>query len=225
MRVFVGWSDSTRRPGRVVVLASLIIVVVLVITLPHAHITANANTAALVGNAFAERGALHKSRELLRAEDLEWVRLDLHSPVETRRQVRLRHTEIRILVLLSLLEETEVQAIISLVANGQVWEDEISSADGTVQVGHARGWNSCQDWGGLACGGLDTSVSDRTRVLQAGEEEEIGIVVECDVLASLNSLSLDDSKFDNRRRVDRSAIAVGLGSCTASTGALRLLEN
>jgi hypothetical protein len=52
-------------------------------------------------------------------------------------------------------------------------------------------------------------VSDGTRVLQASEEEKVGIVVECDVLAGLNGLSLDDSKFDNRRRVNRSAIAVG----------------
>jgi hypothetical protein len=130
--VFVGWSNSTRCTGWIVVLAALIVVVVLVITLPHAHITTDANTAALVGDALAEGGALHESRELLRAKDLERICLNLHAPVETRRQVGLRHTKIRILVLLGLLEETEVQAVVSLMANGQVWKDEISSADRTV---------------------------------------------------------------------------------------------
>jgi hypothetical protein len=68
-------------------------------------------------------------------------------------------------------------------------------------------------------------VSDGTRVLQTSKEEEVGIVVECDILAGLHGLSLDDSKLDNRRRVNGSAIAMGLRSCTTSTGALRLLKD
>jgi hypothetical protein len=47
--------------------------------LTHADITAYAYTAALLGNSAAERGAFGKTRELLRAEDLQDGRLDLQT--------------------------------------------------------------------------------------------------------------------------------------------------
>lgn len=46
-------------------------------------------------------------------------------------------------------------------------------------------------------------------MLETGVEEEVGVVVECDVLALLNTGSLNNSKLYNRGRIDRSAVAVG----------------
>lgn len=52
---------------------------------------------------------------------------------------------------------------------------------------------------------------DRAGILKAGEEEEIGIVVEGDILARLNSLAFDDSQLDDRGRVDGATVTVGCG--------------
>lgn len=52
-------------------------------------------------------------------------------------------------------------------------------------------------------------MSKWARMLKTSIEEEVGVVVESDVLAFLDGRSLDDSQFDNRRRINGSAIAVG----------------
>jgi hypothetical protein len=83
VRVLGSWSHCARSAGGVVLLTTLVIVV-LVVTLPHAYIATDAHPAALVGYTFAQGGALHQARELLRAEDLEWIGLDVHSVIETR---------------------------------------------------------------------------------------------------------------------------------------------
>lgn len=61
-----------------------IIAASLAVTLPHAHITADTDSASLVGNSLAEGSAFHQSGELLGAEDVEGLRLNFHSPVNAR---------------------------------------------------------------------------------------------------------------------------------------------
>jgi hypothetical protein len=46
-------------------------------------------------------------------------------------------------------------------------------------------------------------------MLETGVEEEVGVVVESDILALLNCRTLNDSELDNGRRINRSSVAVG----------------
>jgi hypothetical protein len=73
--------------ARVLLLTASVKAAALAVALPHANVAADSNSAALVGNGLAERGTLHESRELLGAEDVERLRLDLHPPVHPRGKV------------------------------------------------------------------------------------------------------------------------------------------
>lgn len=52
-------------------------------------------------------------------------------------------------------------------------------------------------------------MGEGTSVLETGVEKEIGVVIEGDVLAGFQGLALNDSKFDNGRRINGSTIAIG----------------
>lgn len=195
------------------------------VTLPHTDVPANSDSATLVGNSLAELSTLHQSGKLLGAIHAKGLRLDLHSEVDTRRQVAISGLKIEILLLLGRLKQAKGQTVSALVANGQIGEDEVSGFGGTVEVCHTRGGDTGQD--GWVVGGrsLNTAMGNRTGMLETGVEEEVGVVVESDILALLNCRTLNDSELDNGRRINRSSVAVGLHSRTASTGTLWLLQN
>jgi hypothetical protein len=92
-------------------------------------------------------------------------------------------------------------------ANGEIWEDEIASLGGTVQVSHSRDGHSCQDWD-LRRWWLwkTTSMCHMASHFQSSKKEEVSIIRKCDVFLVL-AFSLEDAKLDNRRRVNRSSIS------------------
>lgn len=116
-------------------------------------------------------------------------------------------------------------------SDGQIGEDEISSLGWSVEVSHARGRHASQDGGIVGGAILDTAVSNGAGLLKTGIEEEVGVVVKGDVLALLDGRTLNDTKLDNRRRVNRSSVAVrywgvskGLGLQRAIDGSLGSVE-
>lgn len=180
----------------------------LAVTLPHAHIAADTDSASLVGNSLAEGSAFHQSRELLGAEDVEGLRLDFHSPVNTRGEIGIGRLQIKVLGLLSRFEQAEGEAEVALVSDREIGEDEVSSLSRSVEIGHARCRNTSQDGRVVSSAILDTAMGNGTGLLQARIKEEIGVVVESDVLAFLNRGTLDNAKFNNRWRINGSSVAV-----------------
>jgi hypothetical protein len=179
------------------------------VTLPHTNIAANSNPAALIGNCLAELCTLHETRELLCAVDTEWFGPDVHSEVNTGRKIAINRLCVEILLLLGGLEQAEGQAVKALVADGKIGEDEVTGFGGTVEIGHTRGGHTSQNRWVAGSGCVDTAAGDWASMLETGVEEEVGVVVECDVLALLNTRSLNNSKLNNRGWIDRSAVAVG----------------
>lgn len=94
-------------------------------------------------------------------------------------------------------------------ADGKIGEDEVTGFGRTVEIGHTRGRHTGQNRWVAGSGCVDTAAGDGASMLETGVEEEVGVVVECDVLALLNTGSLNNSKLNNRGRIDRSAVAVG----------------
>jgi hypothetical protein len=179
------------------------------VTLPHTNIAANSNPAALVSNCLAELCALHKTGELLCAVDTEWFGPDVHSEVNTGGKIAINRLCVEILLLLGGLEQAEGQAVKALVADGEIGKDEVTGFGGTVEIGHARGGHAGQNRWIAGSGCVDTAAGDGASMLETGVEEEVGVVVESDVLALLNTGPLNNSKLNNRGRIDRSAVAVG----------------
>lgn len=194
------------------------------VALSHANIAANSNSAALVGNNLAESGALHEAGKLLGTKDIKGKRLDFHTPVNTREHIR-GGFEIKVLFLFGGLEQAERETEVALVANGEIGKDEIASLVGSVEIGHARGRNTSENGRVESGGSLNTAVCHGTSLLEAGVEEEVGIVVKRDVLAFFNGRAFDDAKLDDRRRIHGTAVTIGLHASTTCSGALRLLEN
>ena len=153
----------------------------LALALPHANITSDADSASLVGNFFAQRCALHEPRELLGTENVKWCRLDLHAPINTRGHVAVSLFEVEILLLFGGFEQAEGQAILALVADRKIGENEVSSGGRSVQVGHARGGNTGQN--GRVRLALHATRGNLAVLLEAGVEEEAGIVVKGNFLA------------------------------------------
>lgn len=202
-----------------------IIAAALAVTLPHTYIAADTDSASLVGNGLAERSALHQSREFLGAEDVERLRLDFHSPVNTRGKIGIGGLQVKVLGLLGRFKQAEGEAEVTLVSDGEIGEDEVSSLSRSVEIGHTRCRNASQD-GRIVSGSiLDTAMGNGTGLLQARIKEEIGVVVESDVLAFFNRVTFDDAEFNNRWRINRSSVAVSFHARTTCTSALWLLQN
>lgn len=195
------------------------------VTLPHTNVPTNSDSATLIGNSLAKLSALHQSGKLLGAKHAEGFRLNLHSEVDARRQVAISRLEIEILLLLGRLKQAKGQTVTALVANRQVGEDEVSGFSGTVEVCHTRGGDTGQDGWVVGGRGLDTAMGNRTGMLETGVEEEVGVVVESDILALLNCGTFNDSELDNGRRINWSSVTVGPHARSASTGTLWLLQN
>jgi hypothetical protein len=181
----------------------------LAITLPHTDITTNSNSAALVSDCLAELCALHETGELLGAVNRKGKSLDLHSEVDTRWKVAISRLNIEVLLLLGCLKQTKCQAIDTLVAHRKIGEDEVAGFGWTVEISHARGRNTGKDRWVVGSGSRDTAMGDRASMLETGIEEEVGVVIEGDVLAIFDSEAFNNSELDNGRRVDGSTVAVG----------------
>src|SRR4051794_34243001 len=116
--------------------------------LPHADVTTNANTAALIRNETAQLSALAEAWELLRTENLKWSRSNL----ETRSHVleverclwftiglrtwRWRKLPLRVCVpcLFCPFQQTETQTIPAFVTNREVRKDEVSGLFRTLEI-------------------------------------------------------------------------------------------
>lgn len=217
----LGWSGTPRGSAIAVAFSTLIVVIGgLALASPHAHIATDAHAAALLRHGPAQARALCQSGELLRAEDSEGVRLDLESPIKGIRWLvgRLLHHwagiggrfSILVLVLLGLLIQVEAQTVLSFMADRQVGEDEVACLGWAVEICHSRHGHSSED-GDLLCGLLHTAVDDGARRLEGSEDEEVGIVLEGDVVLHVICVNLVDAKLDHGRRVNRSSVRRSYG--------------
>jgi hypothetical protein len=179
--------------ARGIVFSSALIVGLGWLSLPHAHVTTNTDTASLVGHSFAKLSALHQAGELLGAEDNEWLGLDLHPPVHAGWQVAIGRLQVKILLFLGGLKQAECQLVQAFVSNRQVGEDEVTGFGGSVKVGHARGRNTREDGRVVGGGILNAAMGKRASMFQAGVQEEIGVVVKGDVLALGNARAFNDA--------------------------------
>lgn len=92
---------------------------------------------------------------------------------------RQRGIFIGILGVFDLLVQMEIDTVVTLVANGQVGEDEVAGLRRTVQVGDTGDGHTSQDMTGLSSGAPYRV--DGTNGLQGGKQEEIGVVGESHV--------------------------------------------
>lgn len=216
------WRDG---PTPSILFFTSVIAAALAVTLPHTYIAADTDSASLVGNGLAEGSALHQSREFLGTEDVEGLRLDFHSPVNTRGKIRIGGLQVKVLGLLGRLEQAKGETEVTLVSDGEIREDEVSSLSRSVEIGHARCRNASQDGRVVSGSILDTAMGNGTGLLQARIKEEVGIVVESNVLAFLNGGTFNDAKFNNRWRINGSSVAVSFHARTTCTSSLWLLQN
>ena len=131
------WSIGHKTFSRPRVCCFIFIVVIAFtrrISAPHAYITPNAHTTALLGHDATDAGALFEARKLLRTKHLESARAYFETEVGMRTRWtryhracpwrRLRSTEtsdtlilVPVFFLLQFLKQREVQTVLSLVAN------------------------------------------------------------------------------------------------------------
>jgi len=186
----------------------------------HANVTAYADTAALLGDGATECSAFGKTRELLRAEDLQDGRLDFETMSDV--VVARRDSSARVVYLvvitgkLELLVQAETKTEVAFVANRQVWENEVAGRVRAVQVYHASNRRTGKD-GGLVRVRHATRLSHVTGGFQRGKEKVVGVHHEGDVLGGVFSgdtgLDLQDLELNYGWRVDRSAIGGCLRWC------------
>lgn len=221
LTISVGSSSAT---GRVVTTLFVVLVPLfgaLVLAAPHAHITSNANTAALFSDHAAQSGAFTETREFLRGEDSKGCRFDLGTMGDKVVAVidDIWVFRIQVFQLAQVLEERKAQAVLALMAYRQVWEDEVACRRWAVEIGHASdrrpGENREAGRSGRRAAGCDGA-----RILKTGVEEEVRIVGEGDFL-----VVLEDAQLDNRGRVNRAAVGARLCAATAGTSALWLLDH
>lgn len=191
MRIFGGGGNSSS--ASVFLFTTVVAVSRLGIALPHTDIATNSNTASLVGNGLAQLGALHQTGKLLGTVDTEGVGLDLHSPVDARGQVAILGVQVVILLLLGGFKQAESQAVSTLVSNGEIREDEISRLGRAIKISHTRSRDTGEDGRVGSCGSLHTAMDDGTSMLETGIEEEIGVVIESDILTLLDRRAFNDS--------------------------------
>ena len=208
------------------VVATLLIVLIpvlgaLVLAAPHAHVAADAHTTALLGHHAAQSRALRQTRELLRGKDGEGRRLHFgavgHEVVAVEDDVWV--LGVQVLDLAQVLEEREAEAVLALVADRQVREDEVASWGRAIEVGHASDGRASQDREAGRCG-RRAARSNSAGILETGVQEEVRIVREGHLV-----VVLEDAQLDNRRRVDRTTISARLCAAAAGTSALWLLND
>jgi len=79
------------------------------------------------------------------------------------------------LLFLGLLVKGKPEPVFSLMANRKIWEDEISSRVGAIQVCHTRNRNTRQNWG-WSRSWHSSSLSNGTCLFKCSEEEKVGVV-------------------------------------------------
>lgn len=130
----------------------------LVLTAPHAHIASNADAAALFSDHAAQRSAFGQTWELLRREDNEWIRLDLEAVGDVGIDAGLRMSAqggavigVHILRVLELLVEREAQAVLALVTDREIGEDEVAGRARTIEIRHTSNGCTSEDWEARSC--------------------------------------------------------------------------
>lgn len=197
----------------------------LAVSLPHSHVASDSYSATLVSDCLAELGALHEAGKLLGAKDVERLRLDFHPPVDARREIWVDGIHVEILLLFCRLEQAKRQAKVALMTNRQVGEDEITGLYRPIQISHAGSRYAGQNGRIRRRRALHTTVGQSASLLKTGIEEEVGIVVEGDVLALLYRRTLDNAQLDDWWRIYWSSVAVCYGRYVelACTSELRRL--
>lgn len=177
----------------------------------NTDVTADAHAATLFSNLPAQRCAFREAWKLFGTVDEKGDGLDLQAEVNMspgRHGVpghprgAARRPLIGIFVLLDVLVQTETQSILALMSDRQIWEDEVSSGVGTVQIHHSCDRSPSQDGShGWSLG--HTAMRDLPSWLEGGEQEEIGIVGESDILLFL---AFVDFEFHHGRWIDRPTV-------------------
>lgn len=89
-------------------------------------------------------------------------------------------------------------------ANGEIWEDEVTTGCGSIQIGHAGHWHASENRYRRVVGALRYSaMGDIPCRLKCGEEEEVGIVGKGNVLLGF---AFKYAKLHHRRRVNWAAV-------------------
>lgn len=176
----------------------------------HPHITADTDAAALLGHITRQRSGLCQTRKLLGRIDLEGLRLDIET-VEAEFPGLIRILGKRVDGLLWFLEERETQAIVALVANREIREDEISSWSRAVQISHTRHWHTSEDRRGRR-GRHSTGLSDGAGLFKRCVQQKVGSVRKGYILLVLAG-ALEETKFDNGRRINWPTVGVRCNTC------------
>lgn len=185
-----------------------------------ANITAYTHTATLLGDSATERSAFGQTGELLRAVDLQDGRLDFQTVGDVVVAGRDGPAWVVYLVVVpskfEFLVKAEAKTEVALVADGQVWEDEVAGRVRAVQVYHASNRCAGKD-GGLVRVRHAARLGHMTRGFQSSKEKVVGVHHEGDILEGVFSgdigLGFEDSELDYGWRVDWSAIGGCLGWC------------
>ena len=188
--------------------------------LPHAHITSNTDSAALISNEAAQLGALAEAGKLLCAEDLEGPGSDIKTrghilKVQGRlwfsiilRAWRGRKLTVKVCIfcLFSAFEQTEAETIPAFITDGEVGEDEISCLFRTLEIIGTGKIDALQRRD--AGRSMQTTACYRPSILQRGTEDEGGIMLGGDVGPLYWSLALafKDAKLDDGRRIYRATV-------------------
>lgn len=152
-----------------------------------------------------------------------------------------------VLRILGLLKQVEAQAVNALMSHRKVGENKVSSLRWSVQICHTSYRDTSENW--AARGWRKSALGHGASGFQSCEEEEIGVVSECDIgfVRIIMGFRLEDTHFDYRGRINRAAVRrrcssssyqyhvhvrskVGkvlrtLSTRTASSGTLGLLHN
>lgn len=105
-----------------------------------------------------------------------------------------------------LLIQVKAQAVFSFMANRKIWEYEVASLRGTIQVCHSGNRHASQDGNWRCSSMLNTTSSNWTSSFQRRKEEEVGLIRKGYVLCRFTIPSIVDSQFDNRWWINRSSI-------------------
>jgi len=105
---------------------------------------------------------------------------------------------------LQLLVQAEAQSVLSLVTDGKIGEDEVSSLIRTIQVNHASDRSASQD-GQAGRIVRDTALGDWTGLFQSREQEVVCVHGEGDIIVFV-LLAIKDTELDDWRRVDRTTV-------------------
>lgn len=208
-RILSLWSGrySSASSGSLVLVVVPIFSATLGFAPAHTHVSPNSDAATLLSDHPAQSGALGQAWELLRTEDLKWLRLHFQAVIDHGGPISIAFglfgQFILILGTFELLVQAKAQPVLAFMADRQIRKNEIARRLGPIQVHHSGYGSASQDWRGLSLRG-DASVGNGSRSFQSCEQEIIGMHSEGDVRLAV--LALEDLELYNWWRVDRPSV-------------------